>query len=171
LPYVSSGATKHNNLFRTHLRLPQARHNPGTISSPLQRQTHTLSQETQRKVRFRSPLLQQHSFRHFPLSHTRQYIHRIAGKAINTETNAGFPATVLIGSQKDFDYNAFAELSFVDAGAFQTFFGIYQQPENAAQIAADKEQFLNRSQSKSSLNSERHQNNGGYQNSRLQRTY
>lgn len=70
---------------------------------------------------------------------------------MDTEANADFPATVLIGSQRDFDYDAFAELSFVDAAAFQTFFGICQQPENAARISADEEQFLDRSRSKSLL--------------------
>jgi hypothetical protein len=83
------------------------------------------------------------------LSHTRRYIHRTAGKAEDTERNAYFPATILMGSQRDVDYDAVAELSFVDVGAFQTFFGIWQRPENAARIAADEEQFLDRSQSKS----------------------
>lgn len=91
------------------------------------------------------PLVKELSGEHFPLSHTRRYIHRTAGEAADTERNAGFPATVLIGSQRDFDYDAFAELSFVDAGAFQTFFGVCQQPQNAARIAADEEQFLDRS--------------------------
>lgn len=84
------------------------------------------------------------------MSHTRRYIHRTAGKTEETERNANFPATVLIGSQTDFDYDAFAELTFAEAGAFQTFFGLCQQPENAARIAADEEQFLDRSRSKSS---------------------
>lgn len=53
-----------------------------------------------------------------------------------------------MGSQTDFDYDAIAELTFADASAFQTFFGLYQQPENAARIAADEEQFLDRPRSK-----------------------
>lgn len=82
------------------------------------------------------------------MSHTRRYIHRTEVKTEDTERNAEFPATVLIGSQKDFKYDAFAELSFADASAFQTFFGLYPRPENAARIAADEEQFLDRSRSK-----------------------
>lgn len=54
---------------------------------------------------------------------------------------------MLLGSQIDFDYDAFAELTFADVAAFQTFFGITQQPENAARIAADEDQFLDRSKS------------------------
>lgn len=83
------------------------------------------------------------------MSHTRRYIHRTEVKTEDTEHKANFPATVLIGSQADFDYDAIAELSFPDASAFQTFFGLYQQPENAARIAADEEQFIDRARSKS----------------------
>lgn len=53
-----------------------------------------------------------------------------------------------MGTQADFEYDAFAELTFPDVGAFQTFFGIAQRPENAARIAADEEKFLDRSKSK-----------------------
>lgn len=84
----------------------------------------------------------------FPLSHTRRYIHRTEGKTEGTERNANSPATVLMGSQTDFDYDAFAELSFADGNAFQAFFGLWQQPENAARLAADEEHFLDRSRSK-----------------------
>ncbi|KAK2604280.1 hypothetical protein N8I77_007224 [Diaporthe amygdali] len=90
------------------------------------------------------PLVKEIGGEHFPLSHTRRYIHRTEGKTEDTERNANFPATVLMGSQTDFDYDAIAELTFADASAFQTFFGLYQQPENAARIAADEEQFLDR---------------------------
>ncbi|EMR69549.1 putative inositol-3-phosphate synthase protein [Eutypa lata UCREL1] len=63
----------------------------------------------------------------------------------STERNATTPASVLIGSQADFDYDAFAELVFKDETAFQTFMGVMQKPENAAEVAADEEQFLDRS--------------------------
>ncbi|KAI7774734.1 hypothetical protein LA080_007940 [Diaporthe eres] len=97
------------------------------------------------------PLVKEISGEHFPLSHTRRYIHRTEGKTEDTERNANFPATVLMGSQTDFDYDAFAELSFADANAFQAFFGLCQHPENAERIAADEEQFLDRSRSKLSF--------------------
>ena len=75
-------------------------------------------------------------------------MHRTEGKTDDTERNANLPATVLMGSQTDFDYDAFAELVFADASAFQAFFSLCQQPENAARIAADEEQFHDRSRSK-----------------------
>lgn len=91
------------------------------------------------------PLVKEIAGEHFPLAHTRRYLHRSEGTGEGTERNANHPATVLMGSQADFDYDAFAELSFTDLAHFQTFFGITQQPENAARIAADEEQFLDRS--------------------------
>ncbi|KUI67767.1 hypothetical protein VM1G_02939 [Cytospora mali] len=91
------------------------------------------------------PLVKEITGAHYPISHTRRYIQRTAGKAEGTERNANFPASVLIGTQADFEYDAIAELTFKDVGAFQTFFSIAQQPENAARITADEEKFLDRS--------------------------
>ncbi|KAI4594760.1 hypothetical protein KJ359_007563 [Pestalotiopsis sp. 9143b] len=91
------------------------------------------------------PLVKEIAGEHFPLSHTRRYVHRTAGKAEGTERNADYPATVLIGSQAEFDYDAFAELTFADATAFQTFYGITQQPENQERIQADEAKFLDSS--------------------------
>lgn len=88
------------------------------------------------------PLVKEIAGEHFPLSHIRRYLHRTQGKAEGTERNAEYPATVLIGSQADFDYDAFAELTFADVTAFQTFFGITKQPENQARIQADEAKFL-----------------------------
>lgn len=82
-------------------------------------------------------LIKEIAGKHFPLSHTRRYVHRSEGKAEGTERNADYPATILMGSQADFDYDAFAELTFANLTAFQTFFGITQQPENQARIQAD----------------------------------
>ncbi|KAI1876588.1 hypothetical protein JX265_004114 [Neoarthrinium moseri] len=79
---------------------------------------------------------------HFPLSHTRRYIHRTEAKAEGTERHAGYPATVLNGNQADFEYDAVAELTFSDATAFQTFYDIYQKPENLARIQGDEAMFL-----------------------------
>ncbi|KAI1173434.1 EthD domain-containing protein [Nemania sp. FL0916] len=82
---------------------------------------------------------------HFPLSHTRRYIHRSENQAAdNTARNPNTPATVLIGTQDDFDYDCYAELTFEDVNAFQTFFGITQKPDIAAKIQADEEKFLDR---------------------------
>ncbi|KAI1190711.1 EthD domain-containing protein [Nemania serpens] len=92
------------------------------------------------------PLVRELTGAYFPLSHTRRYLHRSENQADgNTARNLSTPATVIIGTQEDFDYDAIAELTFEDEAAFQTFYGIVQQPENAAKIAADEENFLDRS--------------------------
>lgn len=90
------------------------------------------------------PLVKEMAGEHFPLSHRRLYIQRADGKG-DTERNANYPASVLLGSQSDFDYDAFAELTFSDGAALQTFMGIVQKPENAARIVADEEKFLDSS--------------------------
>ncbi|GAP91123.1 putative dimeric alpha-beta barrel [Rosellinia necatrix] len=91
------------------------------------------------------PLVRELTGANFPLSHTRHYLHRTERQAEgNTARNPGTPATVLIGAQEEFDYDAFAELAFEDEAAFQAFFALTQQPENAERIAADEELFLDR---------------------------
>ncbi|PYI09517.1 hypothetical protein BO78DRAFT_394955 [Aspergillus sclerotiicarbonarius CBS 121057] len=84
----------------------------------------------------------------FPLSHKRSYIARTtldAPAADGTSRNATTPATVLVGQQTDFDFDAYAELTFADQPAFQAFMAKVTAPEAAAQIAADEERFLDRS--------------------------
>lgn len=93
------------------------------------------------------PLVKEIGGEHFPIAHTRRYLHRSKGTGEGIERNASYPVTVLRGSQGDFDYDAIAELSFADLTHFQTFFGLTQQPENAARIAADEGQFLDCSRS------------------------
>lgn len=78
------------------------------------------------------PLLQSLTGDHFPLSHTRHYIDRPANDS---------SATVLVGTQADFEYDAFGELTFANSGGFQTFVGIVGQAEAAEKIAADEEKF------------------------------
>ncbi|KAI0817134.1 EthD domain-containing protein [Xylaria sp. FL0064] len=99
------------------------------------------------------PLIHKLTGANFPLSHTRHYLHRTEqqqqqqaeeGKGNNTARNPTTPATVLIGTQEEFDYDAFAELTFEDEAAFQAFFALTQQPEIAEKIAADEELFLDR---------------------------
>lgn len=85
------------------------------------------------------PLVKSIAGNHFPLSHTRRYIHRGVGGDDNSH-----PASVLVGTQQDFEYDGIAELMFEDENAFQTFFGIITQPEAAAKIAEDEEKFLDR---------------------------
>lgn len=118
----------------THTILIFAYRKPGT--TPEQFKTHYEGTHM--------PIVKELAGEHFPLSHTRRYIHRTEGQG-GTERNAKNPATVIIGEQLDFDYDAIAELIFADVPAFQTFMGIVQKPENAARLAADEELFLDRS--------------------------
>lgn len=67
------------------------------------------------------PLLREIAGETFPLSHTRRYILRAEGEAEGTTRNATTPASVLMGSQADFDFDATAELIFKDAAEFQKF--------------------------------------------------
>ncbi|KAF2972771.1 hypothetical protein GQX73_g779 [Xylaria multiplex] len=80
----------------------------------------------------------------FPISHTRRYVHRTRGKG-DTERNADYPATVFLGEQADFDYDCCSELIFSDSAALYAFKEILAQPENATRIAADEENFIDRS--------------------------
>lgn len=83
----------------------------------------------------------------FPNSHTRRYIQRSEPKAEDTSSNddsanTECPATVLVGTQADFDYDAIAELVFKDGQAFQKFFKCISEPEAAKKIAEDEKHFL-----------------------------
>ena len=90
------------------------------------------------------PLVRALAGEHYPLSHTRRYIHRAPGRG-ETERNAQYPASIIMGTQADFDFDAISELTFEDQAAFQSFFDFMTQPENAAKLAADEELFLDRS--------------------------
>lgn len=81
----------------------------------------------------------------FPTSHTRRYLHRSeVSETSSDDKNAKYPAKVLLGTQANFEYDAFAELTFKDEAAFGAFFGHVTKDENAAKIAADEEKFLDR---------------------------
>ncbi|KAJ5368334.1 uncharacterized protein N7496_008094 [Penicillium cataractarum] len=84
----------------------------------------------------------------FPLSHKRSYVARntveVAAEGAS-DRNALTPATVIVGQQADFDFDAYAELTFADQAAFQAFGAKVYAPEAAAQIAADEEKFLDKS--------------------------
>jgi EthD domain len=49
-------------------------------------------------------------------------------------TNADHPATVLVGAQAGFDYDAFTELVFQDDAAFQALFACVGQAEAAEKL-------------------------------------
>ncbi|PYH90411.1 hypothetical protein BO71DRAFT_402234 [Aspergillus ellipticus CBS 707.79] len=86
----------------------------------------------------------------FPLSHRRSYIARTELtsplEGTNSTRNANTPATVFVGQQSNFDFDATAELTFADQAALQAFMAKVSAPDAAAQIAADEEGFLDRSE-------------------------
>ena len=86
------------------------------------------------------PLIQSLTGPHFPQSHKRFYIHR----SPDSNPENAYPATVLAGAQSDFQYDAFAELSFEDEGEFQTLMGIVGRGEAKERLAADEEVFMDR---------------------------
>lgn len=89
------------------------------------------------------PLLKSIAGPLFPNTHTRRYISRTASPpgCVNSCT---YPATVLVGTQLDFEYDAIAELKFDNETAFQAFFSRVNEPEAARRIAQDEDQFLDR---------------------------
>ncbi|KKA19511.1 Uncharacterized protein T310_6518 [Rasamsonia emersonii CBS 393.64] len=93
------------------------------------------------------PLLKRLTGPDFPLTHTRRYIAR---KSVDqpvegaSERNAKTPATVFVGSQADFDYDAVVELTFADEAAFQAFHAKLTSPEVAKELGEDEERFINR---------------------------
>ncbi|KOC12663.1 hypothetical protein AFLA70_155g002411 [Aspergillus flavus AF70] len=62
-----------------------------------------------------------------------------------SDRNPLTPATVLVGQQTDFDFDAYAELTFADQAAFQAFGAKLHAPDAAAQIAADEKKWLDKS--------------------------
>lgn len=89
----------------------------------------------------------------FPKSHTRHYIQRADG--------ADHPATVLVGSQADFGYDAIAELIFDNEAAFQAFFARVTEPKAAEKIAQDEDKFLDRARMKVVIEGDRIVTSGG----------
>jgi hypothetical protein len=84
----------------------------------------------------------------FPLSHKRNYIARTAVTTPPddaTTHNALTPATILRGQQTDFDFDAYAELTFADQASLGDFHALVTATDVAAQIAADEDKFLDRS--------------------------
>ncbi|PYI04803.1 hypothetical protein BO78DRAFT_388291 [Aspergillus sclerotiicarbonarius CBS 121057] len=91
----------------------------------------------------------------FPLSHRRSYIARTSTSSISSSSssssppssddlNATHPATILFGQQASFPFDAIAELTFEDRGAFERFTARVQEPENARLIAEDEERWSDR---------------------------
>ena len=92
------------------------------------------------------PLVQSIAGDHFPKAHIRRYIQQTENSTSATDND--HPASVMVGAQSDFEYDAIAMLIFEDEIAFQAFFGLVNQPEAADKIAENEEMFLDRSKMK-----------------------
>ena len=79
----------------------------------------------------------------FPLTHARHYLQCTESPTSDPEA-ASNPATVLVGTQEDFAYDSYAELTWEDVETFQKFFAAVSEPEVAKRIAEDEERFLDR---------------------------
>ncbi|KAI1800001.1 hypothetical protein F4811DRAFT_557243 [Daldinia bambusicola] len=71
---------------------------------------------------------------HFPLSHTRRYIQRPDGQN----------ARVMAGSQQDIDFDVVAEIAFESEDAYNKFYEILTEEENAKIIEEDEKDFFDR---------------------------
>ena len=91
------------------------------------------------------PLLQSIGGPVFPKSYTRRYVERSATQSTD---GVHYPATAVLGPTEDFEYDCVTELVFVDEAAFNTFMGLAGQPDAAARIARDEEDFLDRAKTK-----------------------
>jgi hypothetical protein len=105
-------------------------------------------EEFKRRYEAHVELVKRISGEDFPLSHKRSYVARSTVEARPegaTMRNATTPATVLVGQQPDFDFDAYAELTFADEAAFRAFGAKVYAPEAAAEIEADEANFLDKS--------------------------
>ena len=76
---------------------------------------------------------------HFPISHKRLYLQRSSDASKDNDDD--YPATVPMGTQSDFPYDALAELTFEDATHFHTYAGIKSQSDAREAIAQDEKLF------------------------------
>lgn len=118
---------------------------PVKISAFLYRNPRVSPEEFRKRYEAHIKLIKKIAGEHFPLSHHRNYIARTTVEIPpegSTQRNAYTPATILRGQQSDFDFDAYAELTFADQAAYQAFAAKIYAPDAATQISADEEKFL-----------------------------
>ncbi|KAJ5287911.1 hypothetical protein N7478_003597 [Penicillium angulare] len=76
----------------------------------------------------------------FPLLHSHRYLHRSNDSNGNNE----YPATVFVGGQDSFKYDAICELVFNDQEAMERFRNNTGTPEVKAALGEDELKFLDR---------------------------
>ncbi|KAJ4258885.1 hypothetical protein NW762_007972 [Fusarium torreyae] len=87
------------------------------------------------------PLMKSLTGNFFPISHTRRYIQRAGGD----EAHA---ASVLGGSQNDFDFDCFSELKFENEDGFKTMSALLAGPELSPQVGEDCAAFMDAAKTK-----------------------
>jgi hypothetical protein len=97
------------------------------------------------------PLIKSMAVSSFPTTHTRLYIHRSECDSNSSSPSSessefgekvfDFPASVLMGKQEDFDYDAIAQLEFDDAAVFHAFIGQRKDPYILRRLEEDDEKF------------------------------
>lgn len=93
------------------------------------------------------PLIQSLAGSSFPRKHSRRYIDRQEQTTgpDNRHNPEEYPATLLSGTQENFDYDAIVELEFEDLAAFQDFFGVLSQPDVSVKVKDDCDIFMDQS--------------------------
>ncbi|EKV07029.1 Dimeric alpha-beta barrel [Penicillium digitatum] len=113
----------------------------------LYRSPHLTPEEFKKRYEAHIKLVKKLAGADFPLSHHRNYISRSTIEIPpdgSTTRNAFTPATILRGRQADFDFDAYAELTFANQAAYQAFAAKIYAPDAAAQMTADEDKFLDR---------------------------
>ncbi|KAH7148226.1 EthD domain-containing protein [Dactylonectria macrodidyma] len=87
------------------------------------------------------PLMKSLTGEHFPLLHTRRYLQR-------SGADNQYAATVLSGSQSDFDYDCLSILEFKDAEGFSTMSALLSSPELASKVEDDCAAFMDPAKTK-----------------------
>ncbi|RSL55246.1 hypothetical protein CEP54_009494 [Fusarium duplospermum] len=81
------------------------------------------------------PLMKKFLGASFPLSHSRRYI-------LRTEENGQHTATVLAGTQADFEFDCVSELKFESEANFQSMSALLSSAENSAAVGEDCMAFM-----------------------------
>lgn len=87
------------------------------------------------------PLMKSLTGKLFPISHTRRYIER-------ADSDQAYAASVLGGSQADFDFDCLSELKFETEKGFRTMSALLASPELNPQVGEDCAAFMDPAKTK-----------------------
>lgn len=86
------------------------------------------------------PLIKRLSGADFPAHHSRRYLAR----SERPDSSGLYPASIFVGGQDRFGYDAICELVFSDQEALQKFHAKTSTPDAKAALEADEKSFLDR---------------------------